>query len=185
MRPILAPFLQQQRYQAVKPYLTGDILDLGCGYGHLLGLLSPNQGYAGVDNNGKVILRMQELHPTRTFYRCDLDRETLSLGRFFDTIVMLAIIEHLANPDNLISALRQHLKTGGQVVLTTPTPMGNWIHHFGSKVGLFYMEAAMDHKTIFDRRLLTQLFEKHGFQISVYRTFLFGGNQLCAASLAG
>ena len=185
MSPILAPFLQRQRYQAIKPYLSGDILDLGCGYGHLLALLSPDQGYLGVDVHPKVIARMQELHPTRTFFQCDLDRETLSLGRTFDTVVMLAIIEHLANPDNLIGSLREHLKPGGRVVLTTPTPVGNWIHHFGSKVGMFYVEAALDHKTIFDRSLLTQLFEKHGFEISVYRTFLFGGNQLCAAGLAG
>jgi 2-polyprenyl-3-methyl-5-hydroxy-6-metoxy-1,4-benzoquinol methylase len=185
MNPILAPFLQRQRYQAVKPYLIGDILDLGCGYGHLLDLLRPDQGYAGVDADLDVIARTQERHPSRTFYRCDLDHETLSLDQTFDTVVMLAILEHLANPENLIEALGRHLKPGGRAVLTTPTPLGNRIHHFGSHLGLFYIEAAMDHKTIFDRRILKNLLETHGFHVSVYRTFLLGGNQLCVAVPVG
>jgi hypothetical protein len=38
--PLLSPYLQSRRFQAVKPFLIGDVLDLGCArqkYGSLVG----------------------------------------------------------------------------------------------------------------------------------------------------
>ena len=129
MKPILAEFLQKQRLKAAKPYLKGkDILDLGCGESHIIPLLSPNQKYTGVDFNLNTITHLQSRYPELTFLCNDIDDENLDFKNSFDTVIMLAILEHLANPDLPIKTLFKYLKPNGQIVVTTPTRFGNLIH---------------------------------------------------------
>lgn len=184
MPPVFGQFLYRARLQAILPHLSGDVLDLGCGYAGLAAYLGPGQAYSGVDLNPLAIERLGRKYPQHEFMVCDFDRQPLALTRSFDTVVMLAVIEHLAAPDALIETVRRRLKPGGRLVLTTPTPFGNWIHSIGSRLGLFYLEAAQDHKIIYDRLGLQQLLDRHGLCILQYRTFLLGGNQICIATNA-
>lgn len=184
MPPVFGPFLYRQRLQAILPHLCGDVLDLGCGYAGLAQYLAPEQAYSGVDLNPLAVERLKQKYPQHEFLVCDFDHQALALRRSYDTVVMLAVLEHLAAPDALIETVRGCLKPGGQLVLTTPTPFGNQIHAVGSRLGLFYIEAAHDHKIIYDRHSLQQLLDRHGMRMLQYRTFLLGGNQICIASNA-
>jgi len=184
MPPLLGQFLYRARLQAILPHLSGDVLDLGCGYNGLAAYLGPGQAYTGVDLNPRAVERLDEKYPQHEFLVCDFDRQPLTLKRSYDTVVMLAVLEHLAAPDALIETIRLVLKPGGRLVLTTPTPFGNRIHAVGSRLGLFYLEAAQDHKLIYNRRSLRQLLERHGLRILLYRAFLLGGNQICIATPA-
>jgi SAM-dependent methyltransferase len=184
MPPVFGQFLYRARLQAILPHLSGDVLDLGCGYAGLADYLGPGQAYCGVDLNPVAIERLAQKYPQHEFKVCNFDLQRLELARSYDTVVMLAILEHLAAPDALIETVRGCLKPGGRLVLTTPTPFGNQIHAIGSRLGLFYLEAALDHKIIYDRAILEQLLHRHGLLILQYRTFLLGGNQVCIASPA-
>ncbi len=182
MPPLLAPYIYRKRIEFVLPFLKGDILDLGCGYEGLVRFLSKEQRYTGIDHNSAIITRLKNQYPQHEFKVCDLDQGELSLNHSFDTIVMLALLEHLANPDRLIKNLASYLKPGGQIVLTTPTPMGNFIHAVGSRLGLFYLEASLDHKIIYNHNRLRTLFTNASMEIHYYRLFLAGGNQICVAA---
>jgi len=181
MRAILSTYIQERRMEAAKPYLKGDILDLGCGYGHLIPYLVPDQDYTGVDKNINIINLMRERYSNKEFICCDLEKESLASNHLFDTIVLLAIIEHLSEPKPFFSTLRKNLKPAGRIVFTTPTPLGHFVHRKGSILGLFYAEAAKDHKTVFNRDRLNHILKDQGFRIIIYHTFLWGNNQLCVA----
>ena len=178
MPPRLSAFLKRQRLLAVRPYIRGDVLDLGCSAGATQDLLSPGQTYVGVDLNDRLVNRARALYPAREFHVRDLERQELALEGTFDTVLMIAVIEHLESPDNLLRQLAKYLKPQGRLLITTPTPLGHVVHNLGAQLGLFYKEAAQDHKQKYNLPSLRARLEAHGFGIIVQETFLFGGNQL-------
>ena len=110
----------------VAPLLLGSILDLGSGYGGLTSLLKKDQIYLGVDGNPGLIELMRTKHPGYRFRCLNFDTDRLDLGEKFDTIVLLAVLEHLKQPAHLFSQLHDCLNPGGSIVLTTPDPMGKF-----------------------------------------------------------
>jgi 2-polyprenyl-3-methyl-5-hydroxy-6-metoxy-1,4-benzoquinol methylase len=183
--PVFTQFLAKQRLAALRPYLRGDVLDLGCGGDGVISCLRPGQGYVGVDWRAEVLRQLQVRYPQYTFYQRDFDREPLLLGQDFDTVVLLAVIEHLRKPETLFAQLRTLLRPDGRVVMTSPSGWGNWLHGFGARVGLFSREAAAEHHIIFSRERLATMLQPHGLVLERYRTFLLGGNQLFVCRLAG
>jgi SAM-dependent methyltransferase len=183
MQPLLSPFLQRQRFHAIHPYLFGDILDLGCGHAEVTQLLEEAQSYIGIEQDVNLISWLEENFPSRKFYQRDLDCEDLDIPGRFDTILMVALIEHLRNPERLLSQLPGYLKDEGKLVITTPTPFGDRIHRIGARLGFFSMIAVRDHETIYTKTKLRSLLEKNGFALIHHRSFLIGGNQLFVYSL--
>ncbi len=178
MAPLLSEFLLQRRLAAVRPYLRGDVLDLGCGGADIARLLQPGQAYAGVDWRAALIDQLRARWPRHTFYQRDFDTQPLALPRRFDTVVMLAVIEHLRQPERLFAQLGGALLPGGQVVMTSPSAWGNWAHGWGARVGLFSRQAAQEHNLIFSRERLAEQMRPHGLALAHYHTFAAGGNQL-------
>lgn len=178
MQPILSSFLQKQRFRAIQPYLEGEILDLGCGHAEVIQFFDGIMSYTGIESDSNLILWLNENFPTKMFYQRDLDEEKLNIPGCFDTILMVALIEHLNNPDQLLSQIPTYLKKEGNLVITTPTPLGDRIHRIGARLGLFSMIAVHDHKTIFTNNTLQLLVEENGLNLVHYHRFLSGGNQL-------
>jgi SAM-dependent methyltransferase len=178
MPPLLTPFLTQQRMKAIAPFLRGDVLDLACGFGKVIPLLKPGQGYLGVEGSLSFIQTLTNLYPGYRFIVRDLDLDELYLDRQFDTILLVAVIEHLEHPPHLVAQLPQYLKAGGRLVMTTPSPFGDKIHRAGAVVGLFSKDAVEEHETIFSHKMMNDLLEPNGLEIERYRRFLLGGNQL-------
>ena len=125
---------------------------------------------------------LYEHYPEREFHKRDLDNQNIDLNQKFDTILMIAIIEHLENPQRILCQIPKYLKTKGQLVITTPPPMGDRIHRIGARLGLFYQSAVEEHKIIFRRETLEPILELCGLQLDVFRKFLLGGNQLFICS---
>jgi len=178
MPSLFTPFLQKQRFAIIQPYLTGDVLDLGCGLAIISELLGPDQRYVGVEGPPGFLEWLQTHRSQHSFYQRDLDVQPLNLGQQFDTILLIAVIEHLKNPGFLLGQIPVHLKTGGQLVATTPSPAGDRIHQIGARLGLFSKEAMHEHETIFTRNSLNSLAEENGLELIHYQKFLMGGNQL-------
>jgi SAM-dependent methyltransferase len=178
MPAILSGFLQRRRIQAVGHFLHGDVLDLGCGDGTLAAFVEPGRAYVGVDGRAGIMPTLRARFPIYAFHCRDLDSEPLALAQRFDTIALLALIEHLSRPGWMLGQLAEHLRPGGQVVITTPSPIGNRIHQVGARIGLFSLEAMQEHKTIFTRDTLVDCLGQHGLRLNLFRYFLFGGNQL-------
>jgi 2-polyprenyl-3-methyl-5-hydroxy-6-metoxy-1,4-benzoquinol methylase len=178
MAPLFTRLLLERRLAAVRPYLRGDVLDLGCGGGELIRCLRPGQAYTGVDWRSEAVRQLQTRFPQHTFLRRDFDTEPLALPQQYDTVVLLAVIEHLQQPERLFGQLRDLLRPDGRVVMTSPSGWGNWVHGLGARFGLFSREAAAEHHTIFTRQTLGNIIEPFGLALTRYRRFLWGGNQL-------
>ena len=89
----------------------------------------------------------------------------------YDTIILLAVIEHIFNLKFLFYQIVSLLAENGQIVPTTPTPFGNdVVHRLGTKVGLFNKEGGQDdHIVIFNRKRLEILAAEFDLEVSQYQ----------------
>jgi 2-polyprenyl-3-methyl-5-hydroxy-6-metoxy-1,4-benzoquinol methylase len=147
------------------------VLDFGCGSGALLDVL-PLKDYVGVDQDMEALLIAKARHPELHF------EPNLPEGERFDTIVGLAVIEHLPDPATTLNALRGCLSPSGRIVFTTPARLADRIHAAGARIGLFSAEAHREHQTIFGRRAMAELARSCGLRVTLARRFLLGLNQL-------
>jgi SAM-dependent methyltransferase len=171
---LISPFLRKQRLRAARPYLLGKVLDVGCGSGVLAGVVHFDS-YVGVDIDKTSLDQAAREHPRHTFSSA-LPPETES----FDTVVALAVIEHVKKPAYFLAELALRLTTvsGARIVVTTPHPTAEWIHDAGARVGLFSRHANEEHEQLLDREMLTDVGVAAGLRLIKYRRFLLGANQL-------
>jgi 2-polyprenyl-3-methyl-5-hydroxy-6-metoxy-1,4-benzoquinol methylase len=170
---LLSPWIQDKRVSRAVPFLCGRVLDFGCGAGILADYVNADH-YVGVDHDNEALGVAQGKYPKHQFVS-DLPDES----PVFDTVVSLAVIEHIAKPEELLQRFAALLKDDGAIVLTTPHPHFHRIHDMGAMVGLFSKDAADDHEVMFNRKDLAGLAQRVGFQMVEYQRFLFGANQLC------
>lgn len=70
----------------------------------------------------------------------------------FDTIVSMAVIEHVKNPKDFLINLGKYLKDDGKIILTTPHPKADWIYDLGSKIGLFSSHTNEEHEELVNEK---------------------------------
>jgi len=165
-----SPWLRERRIKRAYPYIRGAVLDYGCGVGTLAELCS-GHSYLGVDIDEESITIANRAHPQFRF------QQELPETEKFDTIIALAVIEHVADPAALLRKFKLMLKPDGHIVLTTPHPFFRKVHDCGSKIGLFSPDSD-EHKQFIDRRLMREMVAQAGLSIKIYRRFLLGANQL-------
>lgn len=168
---VLSGMLRKRRFSIAGPYIRGRVLDFGSHHGPLTALCRPG-AYLGVEHDAEFIATARALHPDFSFVT-ELPREVE-----FDTVVALAVIEHVPDPGGILKQLAAVLAPEGRVVLTTPHPHFEWIHTAGARVGLFSQHAHDDHEDLIDRAAMAGFAASAGLTIETYRRFLFGANQL-------
>lgn len=171
---ILSPFLRRQRMNATRPYLRERILDVGCGTGMLAGEIQP-ECYLGIEIDQVSLDYAINQFPSHSFQE-SLPNETEK----FDTVISLAVIEHVKNPEEFLADLSKRLKPNAdaRIVITTPHPSMDWIHDLGATIGLFSQHANDEHEELLDRSMLELAGKKAGLRLVSYKRFLFGANQL-------
>ena len=171
---LLSPYLRYRRCAAAKPYFSGEILDLGCGTGSLAKYISPNS-YLGVDIDPLSLEMARSRHPEHEF-----QSELPSIEQKFDTVLALAVIEHVVNPEEFLVTCSKHLNaaSSARIVITTPHPSFEKFHYFGSLVGVFSRHANEEHQELLDYQGLVSVSNSAGLALVHYKRFLFGGNQL-------
>jgi 2-polyprenyl-3-methyl-5-hydroxy-6-metoxy-1,4-benzoquinol methylase len=168
---LLSSYLRRRRFKAAIPHIRGKVLDFGCGTGELAAFFSPAD-YWGVDSDlGSLQLAWKK----RPHYKFS---QNVPDAGGFDTIVLLAVIEHVANPQNLLEELKTQLNPTGQLVMTTPHPSFGWVHALGAKIGIFSSEASEEHEDLWGLENMHLAAQKVGLRLKFYRRFLLGANQL-------
>ena len=177
---LLSKYIRNVRLKKASPYIRGDVLDLGCGGALVKDLFRDRiESYVGVERGGTALESVQANHPDARFHSRDLDTDPLKLRRKFDSILMIALIEHLFNQKHVFQEVVGHLRPQGRIVVTTPTVLGNDIvHRLGASVGLFAKSAVDDHIVIYNRKRFHILAKELGLSLERYCTFEFGCNQL-------
>jgi len=181
----LSSTLARWRHKVIRPYLRGDVLDIGCGYAdvfknhHML-----IDHYLGVEFGQAHVDQLSNQFPGAVFIKRDLDKEPLSIGRTFDVILMIAVIEHIWNQKFLFDQIIKMLNPSGKIIITTPTFFGNdIIHPLGAKIGIFAQTAVDDHIVIYNRRRFKNLAREFGLLLSVYKRFQFFSNQVAVLEM--
>lgn len=147
---LLSPFLRKKRLAKALPFIKGKVLDYGCGIG-LLAKYIPKSKYMGIDIDQESINTAKVLNPSYNFYKIsNLTYEKAKRFGPYDTIVMLAVIEHIAKPEKILTDISKMLNSSGNIIITTPHPISNSIHYYGSKISIFSKEAEKQHQKLYN-----------------------------------
>jgi 2-polyprenyl-3-methyl-5-hydroxy-6-metoxy-1,4-benzoquinol methylase len=169
---LLSPMLRHMRIEKAKPYLNGKVLDIGCGSGALAKFIS-DENYLGIDIDETSLNIAREDYPNHRFtntYEEASDK--------YDSIVALALLEHLDDPVDFLKLCSSKLSEQGHIILTTPHPKSDLIHDIGSKIGLFSSHAEEEHEELIDLEKLKQLLKRTDLCLKTYKPFQGGLNQL-------
>lgn len=125
-------YWQRRRTYTIKKLLDATdndvVLDIGCGSGvqiRALGLENPNL-IIGMDVNRNALLYAKKKEITHSEFII-ADAQQLPLKeQTVDKIICAEVIEHLNNPDQLITESQRVLKEDGVIVISTPNDHSIW-----------------------------------------------------------
>ena len=107
-------------YYHAQSFVSGDLLELGCGEGRGVELLaSLATSYTGIDKIKPVIERLKEKYPEHTFSDGTFPPFPFEDNQF-DTIVTFQVIEHIKPDEQFVKEIHRVLKPGGIALITTP-----------------------------------------------------------------
>ena len=131
------------------------LLDIGCGDGYFL---------------KKNRTKFTELIGVDRLLGDKIEKKLALPDENFDCVTMLAVIEHLDYPWEIIEEIRRVLKPGGLLIFTTPKHSAEWL------INLYVKEIHDEHKNYFNIESVRK--KAIGFRLVDYRTFILGLNQV-------
>lgn len=132
-------------YPRLCKFLDGVVLDVGCGIGDLLNF---NSRAIGVDINPYNILICKNRGLNASIM--EIDRLSFSDGTF-DSVLLDNVLEHIENPEALVSEIYRVLKPDCRLMVGVP--------------GIKGQKSDQDHKVFYDEKLLKALANTHNFQV--------------------
>jgi len=153
-KKIFERFLQNCRFNKVKKYLFGDVLDFGGNEGELKPLVKGNYTIVNYDHSPME-------------------------GLTFDTIVMLAVIEHIDIYDvpQIFQKFKTCLREEGIIFITTPTPASKPILDLLGFFRILDKKNIEEHKHYWNKKELFASAHDSDLKIVCYKKFQFGLNQ--------
>jgi len=112
---------------AFKPYLRGDIVEVGIGHGSYFETLAQYGNYVGIDIDPRSVREAQLRFPGVRFEQADILQPGF-LKDFLpgkaDAIVSINVLEHIADDQAALANLADALKVGGTLLISVPAMMG-------------------------------------------------------------
>lgn len=175
IEPLLQKLRNDQALPWILPGLT--VLDLGCGDPpvFLNQIKTLIKSGVGID---EVIQPRRE--GNLTLIKGRLDKSITTEGTF-DRISMLAVMEHLKHPQEILNQSYLLLNKGGKIIITVPSPLGKRLLELLAQLGFVRKEMIHQHENYFTPDKLRALAEKAGFKNILIKKFEFGFNTLLTA----
>lgn len=157
----------------VERYLKGKILDVGCGSGFDVNYFH-EKGFdiAGNDISGTAIEKAMEAYPKSSFFVHDFTSSPLDAK--YETINCFSVIEHILDYKTFLSNIYASLKTGGNLIISTPNIFGllsyvRLLRQDGKVFGLRTRDES--HIRFFSVGTLKETLVEMGFKIIKIKTF--------------
>lgn len=102
----------------------------------------------------------------------NIDSDTLDYpDGYFDTVVMVAVIEHLVDPKIALKELHRVLKPGGRLIIDTPN-IAKWSRRIKLLFGYFPSTASLDEGLLsYDKKTPTDLHDEGHLHYFTFRSF--------------
>ncbi len=108
-------------YYAAMPYIEGDLLEVGCGEGRGVELLSPlSTRYVALDKITDVIEKLSASYKNVTFRQAIVPPFDGIEDNSFDVVVSFQVIEHIKDDAFFLKEMHRVLKPGGKALISTP-----------------------------------------------------------------
>lgn len=108
-------------YVAAKPYVSGDVLEVGCGEGRGVELVMQQAGsFTAVDKIEEALQVLRNKFPKVTFKAMNLPPLQGLADNSFDCVLSFQVIEHIKNDRFYLQEIHRVLKPGGVALITTP-----------------------------------------------------------------
>jgi SAM-dependent methyltransferase len=174
LKGVFSPWLRRRRFVAVQRFIAvGQVLDYGCGIGLLANFVPPER-YVGLDVDDLSLVRARQEFPAHRFFHLS----EFEPDKKFDTLVALAVIQYLPDPEQFVRWALELLRPGGKVVITTPNPATEPLLLAGGRLGLLGKDSRKEHLTLLDKSGFFALAQRLAIPVTEYCTFLLGVNQL-------
>ena|SRR5947209_4350276 len=151
----------------------GRTLDIGCGNGAVLEALSAyTHDIFGVDVSEEALSLTRERLPAATVAQADVQESLPFTDDYFDSVLMLDVIEHLQKPIVALAEIRRVLRAGGLLAITTPNAASPVRYVRGEK---WFGVADPGHVSLYTVFTLTHALKRAGFRITMTRIEPFTG----------
>ncbi len=138
----------------IAPTAGARILEIGCGTGHNLGMLS-EFGEVDAIEIDPASRAMASKRLGKPVGDARLPELTGVAAGSYELIALLDVLEHIADDHAALVAIRERLKPGGRVLLTVPAHPWMWSGH----------DVANHHQRRYTRAAFKQVIEGAGFRI--------------------
>ncbi|MGQ9926708.1 MAG: class I SAM-dependent methyltransferase [Chloroflexaceae bacterium] len=108
------------RYYTIKPYVFGNILDVGCGRGYGFEILqSPDGTRTGLDLSLEFLKEVRRNYHNVSLVQATGERLPFRSGSF-DSIIAFEVIEHLYDDIGFLNELKRLIRSEGIIAISTP-----------------------------------------------------------------
>ena len=173
-------FRELRTLKVIKYVPTNSVLlDIGCGFnGNFIKKIGPKiKEGIGIDKivNSKQIGNIKLIND-------HMDNTLPFDSNKFDCVTLIAVIEHLEYPEEILKECHRILNNGGKIIITTPSKKSKSILEFlAFRLKLINPGLIREHKYYFDKHEIKNLLEKVGFKSVVVKYFEFKYNILIVA----
>jgi predicted TPR repeat methyltransferase len=160
------PPINLEIYAHIEP--DKKVLDVGCGPGKLGAALKEKKGLKVGIEVDKNLAEIAKPHYDELVF-LDLEKLTgLNYPKgYFDVIVFADILEHLSEPEKILSILKEYLAPGGYILVCVPN-VANWQVRLNLLFGRFdYSPGILDggHLRFFTQSSARELVESCGYRV--------------------
>lgn len=175
-------FVARQRFRAALPHVRAGsrVCDVGCGIEAAFLDFAAQRIAAGVGLDDQVA---EEKSGKWRRIRADITQRLPLEDSSFDHVVMLAVLEHLREPETVLREALRVLAPGGTLIMTWPQSVVDPILGVLHKIGMVSREMeSEEHQRRIPLDELISMLKRIGFTEFEHRRFEFGLNNLMVAA---